>query len=170
MVDTNVVLDLLLDRTPYAANAAQIFSLIERNVIVGCLGATTLTTIHYLATKAVGEQKARREIRKLLRLFEVAPVNRAVLEAALAAEGFRDFEDAVLHEAARQADADALVTRNESDFRAAALAVYEPRELLNIVQARHTHRTKEVRLGRCLIDGMDDVSQALSTAEEEDAQ
>ena len=136
MVDTNVVLDLLLSRTPHAVNAAQIFSLIERNVIVGCLGATTLTTVYYLATKAVGGQKAWREIRKLLRLFEVAPVNRAVLEAALVAEGFRDFEDAVLHEAARQVDADALVTRNQSDFRTAVLAVYEPRELLSIVQAR----------------------------------
>ena len=47
----------------------------------------------------------------------------------------RDFEDALLHEAVRQADADALVTRNESDFRAALLAVYEPRELIAIVQA-----------------------------------
>lgn len=37
-------------------------------------------------------------------------------------------------------------------------------------QGRHTHRTKEVRLGRCLIDSIDDVSQALSIAEEEDAQ
>ena len=136
MVDTNVVLDLLLDRTPHAMNAAQIFSLIERDVIAGCLGATTLTTVHYLATKVVGSQRARREISKLLRLFEVAPVNRAVLEAALEAKGFRDFEDAVLHEAARQANADALVTRNESDFRKAVLAVYEPRELINIVQAR----------------------------------
>ena len=136
MVDTNVVLDLLLDRTPHAMNAAQIFSFIERNVIAGCLGTTTLTTIHYLATKVVGSQRARWEIRKLLRLFEVAPVNRAVLEAALEAKGFRDFEDAVLHEAARQANADALVMRNESDFRKAVLAVYEPRELINIVQAR----------------------------------
>ena len=136
VVDTNVVLDLLLDWTPHAMNAAQIFSLIERNVIAGCLDATTLTTVHYLATKVVGSQKARREIRKLLRLFEVAPVNRAVLEAALEAKGFRDFEDAILHEAARQANADALVMRNESDFRKAVLAVYEPRELINIVQAR----------------------------------
>lgn len=37
-------------------------------------------------------------------------------------------------------------------------------------QARHTHRTKEVRLGGCLIDNIDDVAQALSIAEGEDAQ
>ena len=35
-------------------------------------------------------------------------------------------------------------------------------------QARHTHHTKEVRLGSCLIDSIDDVAQALSIAEEED--
>ncbi len=44
------------------------------------------------------------------------------------------------------------------------------REHLNVqLQGRPTHRTKEVQLGRCLIDSMDDVSQALSIAEEEDA-
>ena len=42
MVDTNVVLDLLLDRTPHAGNAAQIFSLIERNVIVGFVSVLPL--------------------------------------------------------------------------------------------------------------------------------
>ena len=136
LVDTNVVLDLLLDRAPHVIGAAQIFSLIERNVLSGCLCATTLTTVHYLATKVVGRKKSLEEIRKLLRLFEVAPVNRAILEAALEAEGFSDFEDAVLHEAARQVDADALVTRNESDFKKAALAVYGPGELINVVVAQ----------------------------------
>jgi len=136
MVDTNVVLDLLLDRAPHAMGAAQIFSPIEQNILSGCLCATTLTTVHYLATKVVGRKKSLEEIRKLLRLFEVAPVNRAVLEAALEAEEFSDFEDAVLHEAARQVDADAIVTRNERDFRKAKLAVYGPSELINIVIAQ----------------------------------
>jgi len=40
----------------------------------------------------------------------------------------------------------------------------------NVQPARHTHHTKEVRLGGCRIDSIDDVSQALSIAEEEDAQ
>ena len=136
LVDTNIVLDLLLDRTPHAMAAAQIFSLVERNVLSGCLCATTLTTVHYLATKVVGRQRSLEEIRKLLRLFEVAPVNRAVLEGALEAEGFSDFEDAVLHEAARQADADALVTRNEKDFKKAVLTVYGPSELINMMVAQ----------------------------------
>ncbi len=135
-MDTNVVLDLLLYRTPHAKAAAKIFSLIERNVLSGYLCATTLTTVHYLATRVVGRERSLEEIGKLLRLFEVAPVNRAVLQGALEAEGFLDFEDAVLHESARQVDADALVTRNETDFRKAALAVYGPNELINVAVAQ----------------------------------
>ena len=95
-----------------------------------------MTTVHYLATKAVGRHRSPGGIRKLLRLLDVAPVNRAVLEAALEADGFNDFEDAVLHEAARHADADALVARNEQDFRKAALPVYNPGELIGMLAAQ----------------------------------
>ena len=81
-------------------------------------------------------QKTRKEIRKLLRLFDVAPVNRVVLETALEARGFTDFEDAVLHEAARQVGADALVTRNGKDFRRAKLAVYGPEDFISAIVAQ----------------------------------
>lgn len=136
LVDTNVVLDLLLDRAPYAGEAAALFALVEHNVLAGCLGATTLTTIHYLAAKAVGRTQAMEQIRVLLRLFDIAPVNRAVLEAAAAADGFGDYEDAVLHEAARLSGADALVTRNQTDFGSGTLPVYGPGELLSLMGAQ----------------------------------
>ncbi len=52
------------------------------------------------AASPIGETGARTQIEALLRLFELAPVTRPVLEGALALE-FHDFEDAVLHECAR---------------------------------------------------------------------
>ena len=146
LLDTNVVLDPLLDRAPHAVAAARIFSLIERNVLDGCLCATTVTTIHYLATKTVGQRASHEQIKMLLRLFSVAPVNRQVLELALADGGFTDFEDAVLHEAARHDLADALVTRNESDFLKAQLPVYSPAEFLEMIGAhQHDGRTETDR-------------------------
>lgn len=48
---------------------------------------------------------------------------------------FQDFEDAVLHESARGAGADGLVTRNPEDFRTATLRVYRPNELLAAVSS-----------------------------------
>ena len=65
----------------------------------------------------------------LLRLFDVAPVTRLVLTDALAI-GFADYEDAVLHEAARHADVQVIVTRNVRDFSGAIVPVLPPDEFL----------------------------------------
>ena len=59
LLDTNVVLDLLLDRDPWSKTAAKLFSRVESGTLDGYLGATTVTTIYYLATKAVGAKTAR---------------------------------------------------------------------------------------------------------------
>ncbi len=97
------------------------------------MSATTVTTIYYLATKSVGAEQARREVRKLLALCAVAPVNRPVLEAAMELD-FTDFEDAVLHEAARHAGADAIVTRDLRDFKKATLTTIAPEECAKILE------------------------------------
>jgi hypothetical protein len=80
-------------------------------------------------TKALGAKRAQEEIQKLVALFEIAPVNRSVLESAFDL-GFRDFEDAVTYEAARFVGAQAIVTRNLRDYRASAIPVHPPREML----------------------------------------
>ncbi len=133
LLDTNVVLDLLLDREPWSTTATKLFSRVETGTLEGYLGATTVTTIYYLSAKAVGAKTARQEIRKLLALCAVAPVNRPVLESALEL-GFADFEDAVLHEAARQVGTEAVVTRDSGGFKKATLSVLTPDECLGILE------------------------------------
>ena len=128
LFDTNVILDLLLERQPHVEAAAALVARVERGQLKGCLCATTVTTIFYLASKVVGAEAARDQLKLLLGLFEVASVNRVVLDGALAA-GFSDFEDAVLHEAAVLWGADCLVSRNVRDFRKARIPVYVPGEL-----------------------------------------
>lgn len=136
LFDTNIVLDLLLDREPFSQPAAELFSLVEAGQIDGSLGATTLTTVFYLAAKAVGKEKTRLEIRRLLSLCTVAPVTQAVLAGALDSP-IKDFEDAVLHEAALGIGTEVLVTRNLKDFRKAkGLRVLPPPELLEILRRR----------------------------------
>ena len=134
LFDTNVVLDVLLDRKPFSAPASVIFSWVEAGEFIGFLGATTVTTIFYLATKVVGKKQAEEEISKLLSVFAIAPVNRAVLEAAINSK-FTYFEDAVLYEAARHASAQAIVTRDAVGFKYAKIPVYSPEELIKMVQA-----------------------------------
>ncbi len=134
LFDTNVVLDVLLDREPHAEVAAQLLSLVDTGRIDGVLCATTVTTIHYLAASAAGESAAKRYVGELLALFDVACVDRPVLLSALAL-GFGDFEDAVLHESALASGATAIVTRNGKDFTHATVPVFDPPELLAAILA-----------------------------------
>ena len=129
LFDTNVVLDVLLNREPHAQASAQAMALVERGEVQGFLCATTVTTLFYLARRTLGTQRAREQMAVLLRLFGVAPVTHLVLTDALDA-GFSDYEDAVLHEAARHAGMHCIVTRNLQDFAAGRLVVWEPAEFL----------------------------------------
>ena len=134
IVDTNVVLDVLLAREPFAGTGAEVFVLVEQSSIEAALCATTVTTVDYLLTQSLPRNEARRALQALLGLFEVAPVNRAVLEGALGSR-IEDFEDAVLEQAGLLVGAEAIITRNTKDFRRSSIKALDPIELLRAIEA-----------------------------------
>ena len=98
----------------------------------GFLCATAVTTIDYLLGRCIPASDARKAIRKLLQLFEIAPVNRPVLEQALLSR-VSDFEDAVIEQSGLLVGADVIVTRNTRDFRNASIPALEPDGLLSMM-------------------------------------
>lgn len=133
IVDTNVVLDVLLARSPFVKPAASVFALVEQSKIEGALCATTLTAVDYLLSQSLPLVQARQIIRDLLQLFEIAPVNRSVLERALDSR-IEDFEDAVLEQAGRLSGAEAIITRNTKDFRKSSIKALDPTEFLSALE------------------------------------
>ena len=129
LFDVNVVLDVLLDRKPFADTSSEVWATVERGEAEGFLSAHAITTLHYLNAKAVGARMARETTDALLSVFAVAGVDDAVLNAALALN-WNDFEDAVTTAAAKRAKCEALVTRNPSDFKGSAVRVLTPSEAL----------------------------------------
>ena len=129
IVDTNVVLDVLLAREPFLKPAVDIFCLVEESRIDAFICATTVTTIDYLLIKSLPASNARSALRRLISLFEIATVNRPVIERALESK-IQDFEDAVLDEAGQMAGVDFVITRNTKDFTGSALKVFDPNEFL----------------------------------------
>jgi len=77
--------------------------------------------------------EARDALQRLLDLFAIAPINRPVLEQALRS-GIPDFEDAVLEQSARLVGADVIATRNVMDFRKSVITVFDPPELLSVIE------------------------------------
>ena len=134
LFDTDIVLDLLLDRKPFAEAAALLFSKAEEGEIKGYVSATTITNIYYLASKTIGTKKAIWATRKLLFFLEVASVDRAVIEGALEGK-YKDFEDGVIAEAARQIRANTIITRNVRDFKTSPVPAQSPDEMLKTLKA-----------------------------------
>ena len=129
LLDTNVLMDVLLERELFVNESVQVFDQVVRGAVTGLICATTVTTIFYLTSREVGGEEVMRHIQKLMNLYEIAPVTRSVLDAAMTSNS-PDFEDAVLAEAAHQAGAQAIITRNLKDFAHSPVRAYTPRQWL----------------------------------------
>jgi len=129
LLDTNVVLDLLLERENFK-QAKQIFEKIEDRKIDGYLCATTITTIHYLVSKTYDKNKANDIIKDLLKLFEIVDVTKSILLKAIENNG-KDFEDSVIYSGAEFFDIDVIVTRDKKGFKNSNIKVLNPIEFLH---------------------------------------
>jgi predicted nucleic acid-binding protein len=129
LFDVNVLLDVLLDRKPFADASSAVWAAVERGEADGVISAHAVTTLHYLNAKSVGVHMATETTEALLSVFEVAAIDEHVLRSAVALE-WRDFEDAVTAAGARRAKCDAVITRNPRDFKGAPVRVLTPPEAM----------------------------------------
>lgn len=133
LLDTNIILDLLLEREPFVGDAVAVFNQIERGSLEGYIAATTITNIFYIIRKAEGRETALAAIHRLLVGLEFCAVDRQTIETALSFD-LRDFEDAIQLACATLNQLDGVVTRNHKDFIGSNLPIYSPAELLNQLQ------------------------------------
>ena len=132
LFDTNVVLDVLLDRQPYVEASAAVWASVETGNFEGMLAAHAVTAIHYLVRKEMGNAKARRIVSAILRVFGVAAVDGAVVQEALQLR-FSDFEDAVTAAAARRAGCECIVTRDPKGFRGSPVRCLTPEAVMPLL-------------------------------------
>ena len=134
LFDTNIILDVLLNRAPFVELSTNLVSSVENRMIEGYLCATTITTLDYLIAKSRNRETARIEIQKLLALFQIADVNSTVLSMSINSS-FTDFEDAVQYFSGKCSKVSGLVTRNTKDYKQAILPIYTPDELWSIISS-----------------------------------
>jgi len=133
LFDTNVVLDVLLDRQPHADASAAAWSYVENGLVEGLLAAHALTTVRYLVRKEMGAAGTKRILTSILKVFAIAAVDSEVVEEALQSP-LSDFEDAVTTAAARLARCELIVTRDPKGFRASTVPCITPEQLLPLLR------------------------------------
>ena len=129
LLDTNIILDVLLDREPFVTDAQALFEAIESQSVEGYVTATTLTDIFYIVRKSKGIQTAKEAVSRILTTMKICPVNRRILQAALSSN-LSDFEDAVQLVCATSLNLDAIVTRDRPHFAGSTIPIFSPGELL----------------------------------------
>jgi predicted nucleic acid-binding protein len=129
LLDTNVILDHLLEREPFTANAKRIWQACARGEFTGFISPITPVNVFYIARKLRSVNQARKAVEQLLTLFEVCPLDGSVLKAAMLMP-IIDFEDAVQCASAVVVSADAIVTRDTNDFARSGVNVLSPADFL----------------------------------------
>ncbi|UTC56815.1 PIN domain-containing protein [Treponema sp. OMZ 305] len=132
LIDTNVVLDVLLDRPLFVDDAAAILSIPE-SIVYKYISASAITDIYYVAYKELrNKQKVKDIIKRLLSLIHIADVSEENILFALESD-WNDFEDSVQNAVAESHNFDAIITRNSTDFKNSNLKILSPKDFLNAI-------------------------------------
>lgn len=115
LFDTNIILDVLLERKGLAEVSGLALSFVDRGNAVGFVSAHAIPTIYYVAHKSEGARAACQKTEDLCAHLQVAAVNAQVIQKAFACS-IADFEDALTHAAAEIAKCELIVTRNVKHF------------------------------------------------------
>lgn len=129
LLDTSVLLDLFLNRLPWAAEMAVIWDAHRQGQIKAFVAAFAVPTIFYIVRKPSGLKTARTVVQACLDTLDIAAVDQATLLAAQALSG-ADFEDDLQISCAMHCGADAIVTRDPRGFAAAPIPVLTPADLV----------------------------------------
>lgn len=128
-LDTNIILDLLAERTPFYEPIAKIVSLADRKELILLTSPISSTTAEYVLSKFESKESALLKLQKFAILCKVAEANQETIDKSLFSL-FTDFEDAVQFQCALQAGCDLIITRNGNDFRKSTLPVMTAEEFL----------------------------------------
>ena len=127
LVDTNVIIDALQDRHPFAESAQKLLVLGRIKEFDLWMSISQLTDAFYVLTDGGKPSKARGAKQRLLHVLEgvrICSLSEDDGKAALCST-WSDFEVACVYQAALKIKADAIITRNKKDFERSSIRVFD---------------------------------------------
>ncbi len=125
LLDTDVLIDLALDREPFAEPAAALFEILERRPGFAWIAWHTASSFYYLVAPERGPAGARRFLAELTEFVGVAETTTESLRTATGL-ALRDFEDAMQVAAALACGAELIVTRDLKEYSASPVPAMSP--------------------------------------------
>ena len=134
LIDTNVILDCLMNRQDYVDNATKIFKLCETKKVKGYISALSIPNIIYILRKELDNFKIKKIIDTLSLIFEIIELSSEDLKNACLLN-FNDYEDAIQSIHARKSKSNFIVTRNDKDFSNSTTPAIMPEKFLELIES-----------------------------------
>lgn len=135
MLDTNVILDALLKRSPFDEAAYRILKLADEKKIGANIAAFAVTDIYYFISKHLHHENRLKAIRALFNIANVVSITRQDIEKAMSLSEFTDLEDALQLQCLRKIKGDYIITRDEK-FQDLAEKAISPENFLILLNAK----------------------------------
>jgi predicted nucleic acid-binding protein len=125
-IDTDVIIDFIIDRQPFSREAAQVFTLIDQRKVKGYSSALSYSNIYYVLRNYASHKKVITMLNELSDLVGILKVDDDIIKASLASD-FKDFEDAIQYYTAQEYKRiDVIITRNIKDHKKSSVPVMTP--------------------------------------------
>ena len=132
LIDTNVLLDYLLEREPFFDDAKKVILSCTEGNIKGCIAAHSISNMFFILRKDYTAKERREILLNLCTIFNIEGIDKAKLLSGLANEDFSDFEDCLQMECAKIYGAEYIVTRNVADYSTSEIKAILPSEYLGL--------------------------------------
>ena len=133
LFDTDVLLDFLFDRKPFSDNTLKLLLACQDKKLIGFLTPVIFSNMYYILRQQASHTYVIEKLGVLLSVLRVLPMNEQTVQRALNSS-FKDMEDAMQYfSALKNANIDAILTRNTKDYKKSAIPVFLPSEWLAVL-------------------------------------
>ena len=132
LLDTNILLDFLLDREPFAGAAEQVILAHQSGRFSASMSVISPVNIFYIVHRLLGKEQARSLVKELLRVIPVQPTGSDIPVSAIQLP-IEDYEDALQVEIAQSAGLDYIITRDLKDYLNSSIPTLTPQDFLVMI-------------------------------------
>jgi len=134
-IDTDVIIDFLIDRKPHSREAAVIFTLIDQKKLKGYVSSLSFSNLSYVLKKFISHGKIISKLASLSEMVGILKVDEQMIRSALSSP-FSDFEDGIQYFCALESKKiDVIITRNIKDFKNSKIPVMTPGDYLKTARS-----------------------------------
>ena len=126
LLDTNIILDVILQREPFFQSSVEILRLSDIKKVQACITSNSITDIFYVLRKFFANHDDRKKaVKYILQMVEIISTTKTDIIKSFDID-CTDYEDALQTQCAKKIKADYIITRNVKDFKDKSVAAISP--------------------------------------------